>query len=419
MAGQRAYAVGEVQETYIDTSRPTQASPPNPARPSRTLVTTILYPAAGSASSGTPQAGATPDRSGAPYPLIMFSHGLGGSPEIYQPLLQQLAAAGFVVAAPLFPLTNANTPGGTVAGDVINQPADISFVLTQVLQASNGKGLLTGLVGPTRVSVAGHSNGAITTLGLAANTCCRETRARAAVIMAGTTEAFPGGQYDFAKAPPLLIVHGTDDALIPYEQGVAVFNSAQGPKGLLTVTNGDHGAAAALDGPSAAVVVRTVLDFLNATLRDDTAAGAQMLRDGQSALTSLHYVAQPGSTETIPTVPAPTLHLKASVTPSTGLAGGQHVMVMWSGYTAGKVVNILECAGSNENLGDSAACNYTKAALLHPDPTGSGSVQLEIVEGPVGSGTCDATHQGCFIVVNNASSPDPASSVKLPIAFGS
>jgi len=312
VAGQRADAVGEVQETYIDTSRPTQASPPNPAQPSRTLVTTILYPAAANATSSTPQARAAPDRSGAPYPLLMFSHGLGGSPEIYQPLLQQLAAAGFVVAAPIFPLTHANTPGGTVAGDVINQPGDISFVLTQVLQASNGKGgPLAGLVDPTRVAVAGHSNGAITTLGLAANTCCRETRARAAVIMAGTAEAFPGGQYDFAKAPPLLIVHGTDDALIPYDQGVAVFNSAQGPKGLLTVTHGDHGAAAALDGTSAAVVVRTVLDFLNATLRGDTGTDTQMLRDAESALTSLHYVAQPGSTETIPTVPAPTLHLDA------------------------------------------------------------------------------------------------------------
>jgi hypothetical protein len=41
------------------------------------------------------------------------------------------------------------------------------------------------------------------------------------------------------------------------------------------------------------------------------------------------------------------------------------------------------------------------------------------VEGKVGTGVCDATHQGCFIVVNNASSPDPASSVKLPITFGS
>jgi hypothetical protein len=95
------------------------------------------------------------------------------------------------------------------------------------------------------------------------------------------------------------------------------------------------------------------------------------------------------------------------------------VTVTWSGYTPGKVVNILQCNGSDQDLSDSTACDYTKAKLLHANPTGSGSLELEIVEGKVGTGTCDATHQGCFIVVNNASSPDPASSVKVPISFGS
>jgi predicted esterase len=350
----------------------------------------------------------------------MFSHGLGASPELYMPLLRKLAAAGFVVAAPWFPLSNSKTPGGPDAGDVVNQPGDISYVLTQVLRAANEKnGTLAGLVNPDQVAVAGHSNGAITTLGLAANTCCRDRRAKAAVVMAGTAENYPGGRYDFTTAPPILIVHGTNDALIPYDEGVAVFNRARGPKGLLTIRNGDHGSAAAITGADKPVIVRTVVDFLDSALRGGNATGGRLFDEAKSSMTSLKYVAQPGSTETIPTVPTPKANLHAAVNPSTNLSGGQKVTVRWSGYTPGKVVNVLQCSASDRDLSNSTGCDFSKAALLHPDATGAGSLQLEIVEGKVGNSVCDATHQGCFIVVNNASSPDPAASVKLPITFAS
>ena len=84
--------------------------------------------------------------------------------------------------------------------------------------------------------------------------------------------------------------------------------------------------------------------------------------------------------------------------------------VKWSGYTAGKVVNILECNASDVSLNRSAACSFAHGKILIPDPTGQGTQKLEIVEGPVGNGTCDAAHPGCLIVVNNASS-EPAEHV--------
>ena len=204
---------------------------------------------------------------------------------------------------------------------------------------------------------------------------------------------------------------------MPYDQGVATFNRARGPKALLTIDKGDHGSAAGLVPGSSTPVIRSTIDFLNEYVRGDRRAAASFVGDAKSAVTKLTFVPEPGSTATIPTVPKPKLDLHAAVEPNTNLAGGQKVTVTWSGYTPGKVVNILQCAGSDQDLSDSAACDYTKAALLHADPTGSGSLELEIVEGKVGTGVCDATHQGCFIVVNNASSPDPASSAKVPITF--
>jgi len=418
--GQRVHAVGIATETYIDTHRTTVAWGSAPALPTRTLVTTILYPAQGSPSSSPPKVGAAPDRlGGAPYPLIVFAHGLGADPQQYISLLSYWAAAGFVVAAPQFPLTSTETPGGADGGDVINQPGDMSFVITSVLATSaQPTSPLSGMINQQEIGAAGHSNGAITTLGLVANTCCHDGRVKAAVVMAGTTdEAYPGGQYELAHAPPLLLVHGTADQLIPFTGAVAVFNGARGPKGLLSIKGGSHESAAGLSPSSALAVQRTTTDFFDAYLRGNDAALADMSKAGQSGVTALRFNATTGSTETITTVPAPKLHLRASATPTAKLTNGETVTVTWSGYSAGKVVNILECNGSDQSLSSSAACSFAHAKILTPDPTGHGSQTLEVVEGPVGDGTCDAAHPGCFIVVNNASSSAPGASIKIPISF--
>jgi len=416
---QKAHAVGMLTETLVDTQRSTVAWGPNPQRPSRTLVTTIFYPAEGSPSSRLPGIGAAPDRSGGPYPLIVFAHGLGSDPLQYETLLSYWASAGFVVAAPKFPLTNDHTPGGPDAGDVVNQPGDMSFVITSMLDAAaRPNGTLSALVDPNAVGAAGHSNGAITTLGLIANTCCKDQRVKAAVVMAGDEVPFSGGTYEMAAAPPLLLVHGTADQLLPYPLAIGMFNAARGPKGLLTVHGGGHDSAAALSAPSSSSVLRTTTDFFDAYLRGNQAAIVRITGDAQPGVTTVRFVPQVGSAATIPLPPMPTLHLHASVTPTANLVDGQKVTVRWSGYTPGAVVNILECAPGVVQSNSSSACNFSGAKILTPDPTGHGSVQLQIVTGTVGTGTCDAAHPGCLIVVNNASSTASSASVRVPISFG-
>ena len=412
-----SHAVGVLTDTFVDSSRPTAAWGPNPERPTRTLVTTIWYPATGTPGS-SPVQGVAPDRSDGPYPLIVFGHGLGGSPRFYEKLLASWAAAGFVVAAPLFPLSSDETPGGPDGGDVINQPEDMSYVIGAVLRdgAETG-GTLSGLVNPNEVGAAGHSNGAITTLGLVANTCCKDPRVKAAVVMAGTTEGFPSGRYEIDKAPPLLLVHGTADDLVPYRSAVIVFNQARGPKGLMIVHGGDHDSAAGLEAPSGASVIRATTDFFDAYLRHDPGALPRLSGDGRRGVTSVDFVAAVGATTSLPVPLAPVVHLRASVTPSTGLADGKSVTVRWSGYTAGKVVNVLECSHLDVASADSSGCDFSNAAILHPDPTGHGSLTMRIVTGTVGDGTCDAAHNGCAIVVNDASSTDPSYSRVLPISF--
>jgi predicted dienelactone hydrolase len=398
-----AHAIKQVSITYVDRHRPTAAWKQAPGKPFRTLVTTIVYPA---------------DRNGAPFPLIAFSHGFGAGPRDYISLLNYWASEGFVVAAPTFPLTNTATPGGADENDLSNQPGDISFVITSVLSASASRGNpLSGLVNPNEVGAAGHSNGAITTLGLVANTCCFDSRIKAAEVLAGTQSAtFDGGHYDFSRIPPILFVHGSDDEVIPYDDGVTAYNDAHGPKALLTVIGGDHGSAAGSAAPSGASVRATTTDFFRGYLLHDTAALVRLASDAKPGATTLHDALTAGSTATVTTVPPPKLELRATVTPQHSLHSGQTVTATWSGYQAGKTVNVLECAHSPTSPLSESSCGFTNGALLHADPTGSGTVTVKIVTGKVGDGTCDATNP-CQIVVNNAGSVDPKSSVRLPITF--
>jgi dienelactone hydrolase len=411
-------SVATTTMTFVDTSRSTPPWNGMPAKPSRTLVTTLWYPARASGSAAGSGDG--------PYPLIVFAHGLGGSPQDYQQLLTAWAAAGYVVAAPVFPLSSSQTPGGPDGGDIGNQPGDMSFVVDQVLSASTApNGQLSGLVDAKEIGAAGHSNGAITTLGLVANSCCRDTRVKAAVVMAGTTEGLGRGSYNLAKAPPLLVVSDIHDGLVPYGDAVAVFNQARGPKALLALdwdSSSDstgstaHMASSGVVGPTSGQVIKSTTAFFNAFLKHERGARQAVSADGRSSQSAVHAAWTPGSHATLPVPKQAEVHLHATVTPNTGLHDGQTVTVRWSGYTPGKVVNILECSHVAIASASSAGCSFSHAAILHPDPTGSGSVVLHVGTGAIGNRVCDAAHS-CYIIVNNASSTNPADTRALPIRF--
>ena len=408
-------SVATTTMTFVDTSRSTPAWNGTPARPSRTLVTSIWYPA---------QSGSA--RHSGPYPLIVFAHGLGGSPQDYRTLLTAWAAAGYVVAAPLFPLSSSATAGGPDGGDIGNQPGDMSFVIGQMLEASSAQnGPLSGLIESDEIGAAGHSNGAITTLGLVANSCCRDTRVKAAVVMAGTTEGLGRGSYDLAEAPPLLVVQDIHDGLVPYGDAVAVFNQAHGPKALLALrwdprsdTTGStaHMASSGVVGPTSGAVISSTTAFFDAYLKHEHGALQEVAANGRTSRSTVHTAWAQGSRAMLPVPEVAAVHLHASVTPDTGLHNGQGVTVRWSGYTPGKVVNILECSTVEISTASSAGCSFAHAAILHPDPTGSGSVVLDVGTGAIGNGVCDATHR-CYVVVNNASSTNPAGSKVVSIRF--
>jgi dienelactone hydrolase len=208
------------------------------------------------------------------FPVVVFSHGLHGDPSDFAPLLSRWAAAGFVVVAPAYPHTSRNAARFDL-GDVMNQPGDASFVLTQTLA-----GPLKASVDPAHIAATGHSAGGITTVGLF--TVGRDKRLSAGIVFAGAAIGFTA---TFAgAAAPLLFVHGEADDVVSYTAGKAVYDRAPWPKALLTLPGEGHSAPFVRESNAAYRSVSTsTLDFLRYALYGDPAARGRLAADAKPA----------------------------------------------------------------------------------------------------------------------------------------
>ncbi|MER7166595.1 dienelactone hydrolase family protein [Micromonospora sp. NPDC000207] len=246
----------------------------------RPLPTTVWYPARGE-RGGEPERGA-PVAKGK-FPVVVFSHGLGGRSDDYSGLLSRWAEAGFVVAAPTFPRTSGDGDGNVL--DVLNQPADVSYVLDEVLALDDTDGdPLRGRLDTGRVAAAGHSAGGVTTIGLF--TTRRDDRLDAGVVFAGTAIGF--GTAFAGSAAPQLFVHGELDDVVKYTAGKAVYDKVPWPKAMLSLPEGDHGRRLLSNDATLGVVSGTTVEFLRWSLYGDPAARERMTdgatRDGLATL---------------------------------------------------------------------------------------------------------------------------------------
>ena len=279
-----SFAVGLRVLRFLDRSRTIR--PRDGELEPRTLVTYVRYPALG-APGQTDVPDAVPASAGGPYPLVVFGHGFAVTPRIYDRLLQSWARAGFVVAAPVFPLGNADTPGGPDEADVINQPTDMSFVISSLLSLSReGAGSLAGLVNPAQIAVAGHSDGAETALAVAYSRRFRDPRVRAAVILSGAEISGIGGYSFSAGTPPLLAVQGTADTFNEPKYTNAYFKLARPPKFLLRLLGAGHLPPYTYQQPQLAIVERVTIAFLDRYLKGEPDALQRLLSLGQASGTS-------------------------------------------------------------------------------------------------------------------------------------
>ncbi len=272
-----SYAVGLRILRLVDRSRTIEL--PNGASEPRTLYTEVRYPAMG-APGGTDLLGAPAAHAGGPFPLVVFGHGFDVTPALYARLLRSWARAGYVVAAPVFPLENADAPGGPDESDLSNQPADMRFVISRMLADSAGSGPLAGLVDPAEIAVAGQSDGGDTALAVAYDPTYRDPRVSAAVILSGAEIPGTGG-FTFAPgSPPLLATQGTADTVNPPSFTNAFFDAAQRPKYLLSLIGAEHLPPYSYQQPQLAIVEHVTIAFLDGYLKHNPGAPARLVSLG-------------------------------------------------------------------------------------------------------------------------------------------
>jgi dienelactone hydrolase len=272
------YAVGRIEAVFVDDSRPTPGGGSYPGAPTRTLATTISYPAEGTYVAGEFVDDAPPAKNGSRYPLIVYSHGVTATGDVYQAVINEWVSAGYVVAAPDYPLSNANGPAEPVftngVADLGNQPADASFVLDEVLALAKQPGPLRKLIARKHLGAAGHSLGAMTTFGLVYADCCTDARIDAAIPMSGVAAGIDDRENYFTGSDtPLLALHGDADNVLPVQGSLDAFAAASGPKFLVIFPGEGHvfpyvGA----DGAEGDVLVATTTAFWDSYLKGDSSA---------------------------------------------------------------------------------------------------------------------------------------------------
>jgi dienelactone hydrolase len=263
-----SFAVGTRTATFVDTTRSTSPNGSFGGAATRTLPTRFWYPAEGT-PGGDPVGDAPADRAHGPYPLVLFAHGYDVEPDFYAPLLERWAAAGYVVAAPVFPILSGND-GGASHVDYEQTFADASFVITQVLGLRKDDPL-GGLVDPDRIAAAGHSDGEVISFGVGFLECCRDPRVRSVIAMAGDLSNANNPDVRDTGTPILHIME-TNDEYDPYQHSIDWDReNLTSPRWLVTL-NSSHVPPYTQPGdPAFELTSAITVAYLDGTLKGETA----------------------------------------------------------------------------------------------------------------------------------------------------
>lgn len=258
-----------------------------------------------------------------PRPVMIFSHGLGGSREGYEYLAEFWSKAGWLVvmvehqgsnrdvlrsAMPMAAMRRAAAD----PANAVNRPKDISFVIDMLAQLNQAEGTWQGWFDLKQIGVGGHSFGAYTAQAIAGMNLAlpdgtrvsfADPRVKAALVLsptAGRRQMLRGDQALADMKIPCFFLTGTKDDSPINDTSAAerrwVFDHARNTRFLLTFIGGDHmvfsgrrriprldGSAGSSDAVIQQLTAQMSLLFLNAFVRDDRAALAEFLRSGEKA----------------------------------------------------------------------------------------------------------------------------------------
>jgi dienelactone hydrolase len=265
VGGADSYRTGEREVTFAE---PAHAGPAGQYLGQPTLVTQIWYPRARGPAG--------------PFPLLVFAPGFLQCPGAYADLLRAWASAGYVVAAVNFPRTNCHLGAEAYEADLVNQPHDVSYVLTRLLALSARPGdPFSGLLDPHEAGAAGQSDGGDTVAALAANTCCTDRRLKAVAVLSGAEWPPMPGRYFPGGVPPMLFTQGSADTINPPWMSQQLYHADYaGARYYLDLFGAAHLIPYQGTNPAERLVARVTLAFFDRDLLGQADALKTMTRDG-------------------------------------------------------------------------------------------------------------------------------------------
>ena len=286
---------GQVDILSIDPAAPAPSELP---LYDRSLAVEVWYPAAAEATGdtglkaflrdaktevtlqGKAVRDAAPDANGAPYPLVLISHGYPGNRFLLSHLAENLASKGYVVAS----IDHTDSTYRTQAAfgsTLVNRSLDQLFVLDEMARLGGEDGFLSGLVDADNTALIGYSMGgygAVITAGggvteasvgypwggphgtLGIHQAGSEThnalpdpRIKTAVAFGpwGMNTGFWDAEGLAGVQIPMLFIAGSQDDVSLYENGVRALweNTSSVDRALLTYVNGGHNSGAPMPAP--------------------------------------------------------------------------------------------------------------------------------------------------------------------------
>jgi predicted dienelactone hydrolase len=248
-----------------------------------------------------------PQKGTAPYPTVIFSHGVGGSREAATYLGEYLANQGYLCIFVQHPgsdsavwepyknqgmlVVKEHIKASASPQNLINRTGDISFVIDELEKRNRDDALLGKQIDLNKIACSGHSFGAGTTLAIAGQVYPRGTmaddRIKAAMYLCppiNLDRLVKGKTFGSIKVPGLLLTGTEDDSPINDTKAVdrlIVFDEIKAPHQYLVDFNGANhatfgGGRPQLDTPATAkyheMICKVAGEFLDATLRNDPKA---------------------------------------------------------------------------------------------------------------------------------------------------